>query len=302
MTIAVQFTDVCCRLKGREVLRRVSFATPCGAIEGVLGPNGAGKSTLLSLVNGLRTRFDGTLTVLGERLPARGGALRRRLGVVLQETALYEELTGAENLHFAAALYGAPRERVAEVLALLQLRERADDPVHILSGGMRRRLAIARALLHDPELLVIDEPTLGVDVEARHAIWEHLRLLKSQGRTVLVATNYLDEALALCDSVLVLRDGVLVTRETPAALMERTGYCLEVACADAHVAGLVEILGALPAVLAIDRTATGLSVFLTSDAAPEPIMRAILDRAPVEGMRQRAPDLAEIFAALDTPL
>jgi ABC-2 type transport system ATP-binding protein len=301
MSIAVQFTDVTCRIKGREVLRGVTFGTHQGAIEGVLGPNGAGKSTLLSLISGLRTRFDGAVSVFGERLPARGHALRQRIGVVLQETALYDELTAEENLAFAAALYGAPVKRVGAVLELLGLTERAGDPVRILSGGMQRRVAIARALLHDPELLVIDEPTLGVDVEARHAIWEHLRVLKAQGRTVLVATNYLDEALALCDTVVVLRDGVLLTQESPTSLMERTGFCLEITCAEAAIDGIVALLRDLPNIIVIDRSATGISVFLNSNAAPEPTMRLVVDNSAIDGIRLRPPDLAEIFSILDEP-
>ena len=241
--------------------------------------------------------------MLGERLPVRSGSLRRRIGVVLQDTALYEELTTEENLRFSAALYAVPhtRERIDEVLELLQLTDRARQIVHTLSGGMRRRVAIARALLHDPELLVIDEPTLGVDVETRHAIWAHLRLLKSQGRTIIVATNYLDEAMALCDTVMVLRAGVMLTRETPSALIDRTGYCLDIACADTETDGLIEVITGLSPVLLIERTSTGLSVLFDSNTAPEPIMRAVIDHTIVDELRLRAPDLAEIFSTLDAP-
>ena len=303
MSMAIQFHNVSCAIQRHAILRGITFETRAGEIEGVLGPNGAGKTTLLSLVCGLRTRFDGSITVLGEHLPARNRALRRRIGVVLQETALYEELTTEENLRFAAALYAVPRtrERINEVLELLQLTDRARQRVHTLSGGLRRRVAIARALLHDPELLVIDEPTLGVDVETRHAIWAHLRLLKSQGRTILVATNYLDEAMALCDTVMVLRAGVLLTRESPSTLMDRTGYCLDIACADTDTDGLIAIITGLSPILMIERTPTGLSVLLDSNTPPEPIMRAVIDHTIVDGLRLRAPDLAEIFSSLDTP-
>lgn len=222
---------------------------------------------------------------------------------MLQDTALYEELTTEENLRFSAALYAVPhtRERIDEVLELLQLTDRARQIVHTLSGGMRRRVAIARALLHDPELLVIDEPTLGVDVEARHAIWAHLRLLKAQGRTIIVATNYLDEAMALCVTIMVLRAGVMLTRETPSALIERTGYCLDIACADTETDGLIEVITGLSPVLLIERTSTGLSVLFDSNTAPEPIMRAVIDHTIVDELRLRAPDLAEIFSSLDAP-
>ncbi len=303
MDNVIHFSNVSCRIKRHEILRQISFATRAGEIEGVLGPNGAGKTTLLSLVCGLRTRFDGSITVLGERYPSRVGAVRRRIGVVLQETALYEELTTEENLRFAAALFAVTRvrKRVDEVLNLLQLTDRARQRVSTLSGGLRRRVAIARALLHDPELLVIDEPTLGVDVDARHAIWMHLRLLKSQGRTVIVATNYLDEAIALCDSVMVLRNGMLLTREVPSSLFDRTGYCLDISCDEAVVDELIGVIATLSLILHVERTPTGLSVLLSSDTAPEPIMRAVIDHTIVDEIRLRAPDLAEIFATLDAP-
>ena len=143
--------------------------------------------------------------------------MARKLGVVPQETALYEDVSARENLRFAAALYGVARAeaRVDELLALVGLEARAGDRVSLLSGGMRRRLCIARALVHEPELLVLDEPTVGVDVEARHQIWSHIRALRAQGRTVLLSTNYLDEAEALCDRVAMLRDGRLVVEDTP---------------------------------------------------------------------------------------
>ena len=302
--MALQFRDVSCAIKRQAILRHITFETRVGEIDGVLGPNGAGKSTLLSLICGLRMRFTGEITVLGERLPLQSRSLHRRIGVVLQETALYQELTTEENLRFAAALYAVPqtRERINAVLELLQLTDRARQRVYTLSGGLQRRVAIARALLHDPELLIIDEPTLGVDVETRHAIWAHLRLLKSQGRTIIVATNYLDEAMALCDTLMVLRGGVLLTRETPATLIDRTGYCLDISCPASETDGLIEVITALAPILCVERTASGLSVVLDSGTMPEPIMRAVIDHTHIDEIRLRAPDLAEIFATLDAPV
>ncbi|MBO0835632.1 MAG: ABC transporter ATP-binding protein, partial [Actinobacteria bacterium] len=169
----VQLTGVSCRRGRRQALHRVSLDVRPAQVTGVLGPNGAGKSTLLGVVAGLYRPFEGDAWVLGEHLPARGAGLRRRIGVVLQETALYEELTVAENLRLTAALYslGRPAQNIAEVLKLIDLADRAGELVARLSGGMRRRVTLARALLHQPELLIIDEPTLGIDAEARHAIW-----------------------------------------------------------------------------------------------------------------------------------
>lgn len=302
MSSAVQFKDVSCKIGGKLILENISLEIDQGTIMGILGPNGAGKSTLLSLALGLRKHFSGELTVLGGKMPPSSGNLRQRIGVVLQETALYEELTAFENLSFASSLYNIvePKRRIAEVLDLLMLSQRANQLVRTLSGGMRRRIAIARALLHDPELLIIDEPTLGVDVEARHAIWSHLRLLKSIGRTTMVATNYLDEAQALSDRVAVLGEGKLLLCETPDILLARTGNCLDVECREDEAQVIVEALGKNAAgVLRIDKIPGGLTVFLHGQAAANNIMNLILKSSQVSGFRLRAPDLVEVFKSLD---
>jgi ABC-2 type transport system ATP-binding protein len=269
------------------------------SIAGLLGPNGAGKTTLLSLVTGLRNKTSGEITVFG--FPEGHKEIRQRLGVVLQETALYDELTTYENLDFAASLYHVqnPKRKIHEVIKLLGLSDRVNDSVKILSGGLRRRVAIARALLHDPQLLIIDEPTLGVDVEARHAIWSHLRLLKSQGRTILVATNYLDEAQALCDTVSVLRAGELLITTTPEALLTRTGFCLDIQSEQSAINSITHALGKHQGVLRIDRTPSGLSVFLSGETIPDHIIHLIVQTAHIEGFRVRPPDLAEVFKTLE---
>jgi ABC-type multidrug transport system ATPase subunit len=300
--IAICFEDVSCRIKHRTILDSVWLSVKQGTITGILGPNGAGKTTLLSLVTELRRPSTGEITVLGKRLPVRGGGLRRRIGVVLQETALYDELTTAENLRFAASLYDIrhPQHRIGEVLDLLGLTGRANDIVGTLSGGLRRRVAVARALLHQPELLIIDEPTLGVDVDARHAIWSHLRLLRSRGTTILAATNYLDEALALCDLTAVLRQGKLLTYEAPQSLVARAGSCLDVECLTSAAEEIVLALAGVECILRIDPTPSGLSIFIRGgNTAPEDILRLILPAASINGFRTRAADLAEVFKALE---
>jgi ABC-type multidrug transport system ATPase subunit len=297
----VHLEHVSCRLGRAAVLDDLTVDFETGAVTGILGPNGAGKSTLLSVVMGLRRFSSGAGAVLGVPLPTRSRELRRRIGVVLQETALYEELTTEENLRFAAALYGVrPADRrVGEVLELLGLEHRARDVVGTLSGGMRRRIAIARALLHDPELLIIDEPTLGVDVDTRHAIWSHIRVLRSRGTTVLVATNYLDEAEALCDIVAVLRAGRLVAYEAPSSLVARAGRCVDIDCSAEELRLIGTVVQGLNGVLRVDHTPSGAAVFLEGGAAADAVVRSVLRTAPgVGGVRVRAADLAEVFRAL----
>jgi ABC-2 type transport system ATP-binding protein len=304
MTSACRLNDVSCRIGNKQILDHISLEIPRGDIIGILGPNGAGKTTLLSLMTGLRRHSAGEITVLGARLPVKGGSLRRRIGVVLQDTALYEELTTFENLRFSASLYDVAnaRRRIGEVLELLMLSDRSNQIVRTLSGGLRRRIAIARALLHDPELLIIDEPTLGVDVEARHAIWSHLRVLRAKGRTVVVATNYLDETQALCDTVAVLRAGELLAVESPEALVTRTGNCLDVECGEQAGRSIAEALGSLAGISRIDQVPSGLSVFLHGETMPREMMNVILGIADIEGFRVRPPDLAEVFRTLEDSL
>src|SRR5207249_1562630 len=178
---AIEVADVVCQFGRSRALDGVSLRVMPGTVVGVLGPNGAGKTTLIDAICGLVRPSRGAVHVLGEDVSGDTTALRARIGVLPQETALYDEVTALQNLRFAAALYGVPHAeaRIAEVLELVGLRERARDVVRGFSGGMQRRLAIARALLHDPPLLILDEPTLGVDVEARHPTWAHIRSLRA---------------------------------------------------------------------------------------------------------------------------
>lgn len=298
---AVYLKQVTYQIEKRIILDRISLTMKQGSITGILGPNGAGKTTLLSLITGLRRPSAGTITVFHEDLSRQIGQLRRRMGIVFQENALYDELTTFENLRFAASLYQVahPARRIKEVLELLSLSDRAQDRVRTLSGGLQRRVAIARALLHSPDLLLIDEPTLGVDVEARHAIWSHLRFLKTTGTSIVVSTNYLDEALALCDMVAVLRAGTLLTYEPPQQLVARTGSCVDIECSAAAREAVTESLSGMEGILRIEQTPAGASIFLSGNIGPDEVMRSIFPITTVKGFRIRGADLAEVFRALE---
>ncbi len=265
-----------------------------------MGPNGAGKTTLIDVICGLVTPSSGTARVLGQDVSANAAALRARIGVLPQETALYDEVTALQNLQFAAALYDVKNAdaRIAEVLGLVGLSARARDVVRGFSGGMQRRLAIARALLHNPELLILDEPTVGVDVEARHQIWTHIRSLHAGGRTVILTTNYLDEAEALCDRVVILRSGSIVADDTPAALMARTGRCLELECWEEGAKELSTAFTGHAGVLRAEIVDFGLRVYLSADVIPEDIVREARAICTIEGFRTRSPDLVEVFRSL----
>jgi ABC-2 type transport system ATP-binding protein len=255
---------------------------------------------LIDVMCGLVQPAHGQVRVLGHDVSKHATQLRARIGVLPQETALYDEVTAWQNLSFAAALYAVPKAeaRIAAVLEIVGLTARARDVVRGFSGGMQRRLAIARALLHDPPLLILDEPTVGVDVEARHQIWAHIRKLRAGGRTVVLTTNYLDEAEALCDRVAILRAGSVVAEDTPAALKARTGSCLELDCLGENTAQLASTLAGHPGVLRVELADLIVRLYLSAEATPEDIVRAARRVCAVEGFRTRSPDLVEVFRSL----
>ena len=200
-----------------EALRGISFEIEEGEVFSLLGPNGAGKTTTIEILEGYRRRDGGTVTVLGSDPAAASREWRGRVGVVLQSSAMYENLSVRESLALFGGYYEHPRP-VDEVIALVGLEEKTDAIVRRLSGGQRRRLDFGLALVGDPELIFLDEPTTGFDPQARRAAWEMIRSLRSLGKTVLLTTHYLDEAEQLADRVAVMRAGQIVRVGTPREL------------------------------------------------------------------------------------
>jgi ABC-2 type transport system ATP-binding protein len=199
----------------REALRGVDFSVARGEVFGLLGPNGAGKTTCVEVLEGYRERSGGSVRVLGSEPGAR--ELRARVGIVLQSCGTYPHLTVRETVAHWATLYAAPRD-VAEVLELAGLEEVAGRRARVLSGGQRRRLDFALALIGDPELIFLDEPTTGFDPAARRAAWQVVRTLRDLGKTVVLTTHYLDEAQALADRVAILKDGRILAEGAPDSL------------------------------------------------------------------------------------
>jgi len=200
-----------------EALRGISFEIGEGEVFGLLGPNGAGKTTTVEILEGYRPRDGGEVEVLGFDPQRAERSLRERIGVVLQSSELWSTLTPHETLAMFAGYYQRPRD-VNEVLRLVGLEEKRDARTKTLSGGQKRRLDLGLALVGDPELVFLDEPTTGFDPAARRTAWEMIRSLRSLGKTVLLTTHYLDEAQQLADRVAVLREGRIVTIGTPAEL------------------------------------------------------------------------------------
>jgi len=203
----------------------IDFDVRRGESFGFLGPNGAGKSSTMRMVACVSPRSGGELTILGLDPDVDGPAIRSRLGVVPQEDNLDPELTVRENLWVYGRYFDLPKrqlsDRIDQLLAFAQLSERADDRVEPLSGGMKRRLTIARSLVNDPEVLLLDEPTTGLDPQARHALWDRLYRLKAQGVTLVLTTHYMDEAEQLCDRLVVMDRGRIAAEGSPRSLIER---------------------------------------------------------------------------------
>jgi ABC-2 type transport system ATP-binding protein len=200
-----------------EALRGVSFEIEEGEVFGLLGPNGAGKTTTIEILEGYRTRDGGEVDVLGFDPERAASVFRERIGVVLQQSQLWPNLTVAETHRMFAGYYEHPRD-VDEVIALVGLTEKRDARVKTLSGGQKRRLDLGVALVGDPDLVFLDEPTTGFDPAARRAAWDMIRSLRSLGKTILLTTHYLDEAEQLADRLAVLREGVIIQEGTPAEL------------------------------------------------------------------------------------
>jgi ABC-2 type transport system ATP-binding protein len=214
---AIEVRALCKRYGDHEAVRHIDITVARGEVFGLLGPNGAGKTTTVEILEGYRARTGGEVSVLGHDPARRSIELRRRIGIVLQSGGIYSHITPREALAHWASFYPHPRA-VDEVLALVGLAEQADVRSRKLSGGQLRRLDFALALVGDPELIFLDEPTTGFDPAARHAAWETVRDLRALGKTILLTTHYLDEAQALADRVAIVKDGRILAIGPPREL------------------------------------------------------------------------------------
>jgi ABC-2 type transport system ATP-binding protein len=274
---AIRVEDLRKRYGSEEALRGVSFEIEEGEVFGLLGPNGAGKTTTVEILEGYRPRDGGNVEVLGYDPQRSERRFRERIGVVLQQSQLFPNLTVHETHLLFAGYYSHPRD-VDEVIRLVGLEEKRGSRVRLLSGGQQRRLDLGIALVGDPDLLFLDEPTTGFDPAARRAAWEMIRALRSLGKTILLTTHYLDEAQQLADRVAVLREGRIVTLGTPAEL---TGGSLEAEIRYRRDGELVVLRTEEPTRVLHDLTA-----------------QALADGHELEGLEVRRPTLEEIYLAL----
>jgi daunorubicin resistance ABC transporter ATP-binding subunit len=301
---AIAIAELTKRFGTFTAVDRLTLTVQRGEIFGLLGPNGSGKTTTVNMISGLSRPTSGSMTVMGYDIARDVRAVRALLGAVPQETALYEELSARRNMAFHAELYGVPAserdKRITELLELVGLSDRKQSRVGTFSGGMKRRLALARALLHDPQLIYLDEPTLGVDVQSRRALWDYILGLKARAKTVLLTTNYLEEANALCDRLAILDRGKLVALDTPANLKRTYGdTILEVETAQPLSQALLERLRAIPGVRDVSVHDAAVKVSAGGD---QPVVGQVLtlitQETVLRSVAQREPNLDEIFLSL----
>ena len=219
-TFALEATDAVIRRGGVTIVPNLSLQIPAGSLYGLIGPSGSGKTTIMRAIVGLGAIHAGRLDVM--QRPAGSADLRQRIGYLPQNGGVWPDLTAREALRFMASIYGAPADRIDELLALTQLDAMADRPIATLSGGQERRVALAMALINRPEFLVLDEPTVGLDPRLRALLWREFRSWADAGSTVVISTHVMDEA-ERCDDVAIVLDGRVVATGSPAALVANEG-------------------------------------------------------------------------------
>ncbi len=302
MPPAVETRDLRKTYDGKvEAVRGLSLEIATGECFGLLGPNGAGKTTTIEILEGLLAPTSGQVTILGHTWQENPRELREWLGISLQETRLSEKLTVRETIELFSSFYAQPRPAI-EVLELLQLEEKADSWVGKLSGGQKQRLAVATALVGNPKLLFLDEPTTGLDPQSRRQLWDIIRKFQRSGGTVLLTTHYMDEAERLCDRLAVIDHGQIIAEGTPADLIARLGghHVVEFAVAGDSDGESLEVWRVLPGVESV-RSDDGLVSLNVHE--PHLTIPALLDAVDKQGsqllhLTTRQASLEDVFVRL----
>ena len=303
--VAIDVSHLSKSYDGHRAVTDVSFQVYVGEIFGLLGPNGAGKSTTLRTLITLLSPTSGRASILGLDSLQDADRVRRLIGYVPQERAIDRFLTGREHLELLAALYHLPKgeagPRIAELLKLVELEAHADRPAKTYSGGMKRKLDIACGLLPDPKVLFLDEPTLGLDVQSRLKIWDYVRLLKARGMTIVMTTNYLDEADQLCDRLAIIDAGVIKTIGSPVELkVGLGGDIVSLTIKETEkVPSLDLALKGQPAIKAVRAVPKGLDIRVESAEKALPIILESANRlgCSVEFIQYNRPRLDDVFLA-----
>jgi ABC-2 type transport system ATP-binding protein len=297
MSAAIEISSVIKRYGSFEALRGVSLSIEQGEFFGLLGPNGAGKTTLISLIAGLSRPDAGIVRVMGHDVAGDFRAARRALGVVPQELVFDPFFTVRETLRITSGYYGLRRndDWIDEILAHLDLTAKADANMRALSGGMKRRVLVAQALVHRPPVIVLDEPTAGVDVELRQTLWQFIRRLNEDGHTIVLTTHYLEEAQELCGRIAMLKHGQVVALDDTSALLRRfAGGRLQLTLSGAALPAALE-----PLRLADDAAGPRLALRIDDYASIEGILAALREGGcRIDDMELQHADLEDVFVQI----
>jgi len=282
----------------KPALKGVDLDIPAGSVFGLLGPNGAGKSTLINILAGLVVKTAGQVTIWGFDQDVNPRQSRASIGVMPQELNLDPFFTPRAALEVQAGLYGVPKSqrRSDEILALVGLEDKAEAYARTLSGGMRRRLLLAKALVHQPHVLVLDEPTAGVDIELRQMLWQNVRRLNEQGMTVILTTHYLEEAEEMCDEIAIINFGEVVARDSTANLLERLDSKTMIIHPDSDVTELPQAPG-----LTVEKRADGALVFTyqSRETPAEAVLEAVRGAGiRIRDVKTEQADLQDVFLEL----
>ena len=293
MSDTIVATDVVKRYGALTAVDGVSLTVGQGEFFGILGPNGAGKTTLLEIIEGLRQADSGAVMVLGQPVWPRNPLLLDKFGVQLQASAFFERLTTREQLETFGALYGTAPGRVEEMLELVALTDKADTRAEKLSGGQAQRLSIACALIHDPEIVFLDEPSAALDPQARRNLWDVLRAINERGKTVVLTTHYMEEAENLCDRVAIMDNGKILQLGPPADLVRALDAPVRISVeASALTAGHARSLDGVDEV-----TGDGSSTVIAT-RRPAPVLAALAEADALTGLQVRGATLEDVFLAL----
>ncbi len=287
------------KMPEKQALKGISLQIPRGSIFGLLGPNGAGKSTFINILAGLVNKTSGTASIWGMDIDQHPRQSRAALGVVNQEIVADPFFTPIEMLELMAGFYGVPKNerRSLEILTAIGLDDKKDAYVRQLSGGMKRRLMVAKALVHNPPVLILDEPTAGVDVELRRSLWKYVRELHAQGTTIILTTHYLEEAEELCDSIAIVNHGEIVACESTPQLLSRLDYKTLAITPKEPLTAVPDALSKLDTKL---RPSGELAItFRTSETGIGRILEEVRTAGiQIDDLVTEAPDLEDVFLAL----
>lgn len=293
MSAAITVRDVRKAYGETRAVDGVSFEVDQGEFFGILGPNGAGKTTTLEIIEGLRKPDSGEVRLLGMAPWPRNAALLPRIGVQLQASSFLERLTAREQIRTWASLYGVGNAKADAMLELVGLSDKAATRVDKLSGGQAQRLSIACALAHDPEVVFLDEPTSGLDPQARRNLWDLLRAINEQGRTVVLTTHYLDEAEALCDRVAIMDAGKILKADTPVALVRG----LDAPTRISVESGVIPLAQARDLFAGAEVSDDGSSLTIAT-REPAPMLTLLAERNALRGLAVRGATLEDVFLNL----